>query len=74
MGASADMGFHVLSIGKAIRRYLDKQGIERYLDSPLARSPDDGHPSAFGHRFAAGVLFQFLRDEILPMEGSRPHS
>ena len=74
MGVSENLGFHVLSIGKVFRKYLNERGIERYLDSALALSPNDGHPSALGHRVAAGALVQFLRDEILPLKGSPPRS
>lgn len=54
------LGLRTVDVGAVYRRYARNQDHGSYLESPLAQSPDDGHPSAFGHRIAAQVLVRHL--------------
>lgn len=67
---SRELGFHVLDVGEAFQSYLEEQGFETYLGSPLALSATDGHPSALGHRVAAEAIFEYLtsKDALLQCE------
>ena len=60
---SQNLGFHVLDVGETYRAYLEVNPAPDFLHSPLALSPDDGHPSVLGHQLAGEVLFDFLLEE-----------
>jgi hypothetical protein len=66
---SQELGFEVLDVGVEYRRYLQKEGYDRYHDSPLALSPTDGHPSALAHRMAAEALLEMF-DQQKILQGS----
>ncbi len=65
MALSEELGFYALDVGAVFDRFLRQRGIEEYMGSPLARSTDDGHPTALGHRIAAGAIYRTLRAEYL---------
>ncbi len=53
-------GIASIEVGAAYRAWLEEQGIDKYRGSPLALSDENMHPSALGHRIAAGVMYRWL--------------
>lgn len=77
------LGFHVLNLWPPLERHLQENGYHSFLESPLARSPRDAHPSARGHEMVSDWLYAFLREERLlpdvkaevrPARPARPRS
>jgi len=73
LAVSSDLGFHVLDVGEVFENYLEARGYPEYLGSPLALGPDDGHPSAAGHRIAAGAILRYMGEYgLLPPPSRTP--
>jgi hypothetical protein len=62
---SRALGFHVIDIGDAFADYLQTNGHADFMRSPLALSPDDGHPSILAHRIAGEILADYLEASVL---------
>jgi hypothetical protein len=62
---SEELGFHVVDVGPALRRYMQEKGITKHRGSPLTISKSDSHPSALGHQIASEELFKYLTQEHL---------
>lgn len=62
---AAALGFHYLNVDKAIHRYVREHRFDDYLDSPLAVSQSDPHPSAFGHDLIAREVLRLLVEQGL---------
>jgi hypothetical protein len=63
-GICRDLGFHLVSVGGALREYMEENGIDDYGSSPLVVK-GDGHPSAIAHRIAAESLMGYLESSGL---------
>jgi len=60
---SEELGFHVVDVGPALRRYMQQRGITKHQGSPLTVSKSDRHPSALAHKIASEELFRYLTQE-----------
>lgn len=70
-----EFGFVTFDVGAVYQEYLEKQGFDAFLGSPLAVSERDEHPSAMAHAMAAEAIQDYLvQQELVPAVASEPNS
>jgi len=70
-----EFGFVTFDVGAVYQEYLEKQGFDAFLGSPLAVSERDEHPSAMAHAMAAEAIQDFLvQQELVPAVATEPNS
>jgi hypothetical protein len=70
-GMLSGLGFHLLDLGPAVRRFLKQQGTRVYKGSALTITRRDPHPSVQAHELIADCLFGFLGSRDLSQPSGR---